>query len=162
MDIIVTTPKSQIANAAQEAADCIAEGGGVYFRRFSGGVPNINVGERVFYIEDGFVRGYAIVCRVANVPHTMQCDTTGRWYDPGFYVFMRADSWRWIHPIPMRGTPGFRYARRPGQNPNVLAPFPDEDRFAYICDIGGWLDGKPVLAPTRSMNAHTEVPVATP
>ncbi|MDI9588943.1 MAG: hypothetical protein QM234_08340 [Acidobacteriota bacterium] len=28
MDIIVTTPKSQMANAAQEAADCVADGGG--------------------------------------------------------------------------------------------------------------------------------------
>jgi len=33
MDIIVTTPKSQMANAAQEAADCIENGGGEYFRR---------------------------------------------------------------------------------------------------------------------------------
>ena len=94
MDIIVTTPKSRMADAAREAAECIANEGGEYFRRFSRfQVPKIDIGERVYYVEDGYIRGFAVVSRTADIPRRMQCDTTGRWYDPGFYVFMPAESW---------------------------------------------------------------------
>lgn len=131
MDIIVTTPKFQIANAAQEAADCIADGGGDYFRRFTPPGPDINIGERVFYVEDGFVRGFAVVSRVANIPRTMQCDTTGRWYAPGFYIFMPANSWRWIRPIVMCGFQNYRYIQ-PQLNQ---------------CEIvGNWLDKRPSVS----------------
>ena len=144
MDIIVTTPKSQMANAAQEAADCIENGGGEYFRRFPiNQVPNINIGERVFYVEDGYIRGYARVSRMFNTPRYIQCDTTGRWWPPGFYLVMPADSWRWIQPIPMRGFQGFRYARPDGTNPNQIAHPSDPGMRAWIIDAGDWLAPRP-------------------
>jgi len=146
MDIIVTTPKSQIANAAQEAADCIADGGGEYFRRFPiNQSPDINIGERVFYVEDGYIRGYAHASRVFQTPRCVQCDTTGRWWPPGFYVVMPADSWRWIKPIPMRGFQGFRYARPEGTNPHQITHHTDPNLRAWIIDAGNWLDPKPSI-----------------
>jgi len=129
MDIIVTTPKSRMVEAAQEAEDVIAAGGGDYFRRFPIGMePNINVGDRVYYVEDGYVRGYAIVSRLMNTPRPIECDTTGRIYSPGFYVFMDATTWCWIEPLLMRGFQGFRYAGR--------------DLLARRC-AGDWLSSRP-------------------
>lgn len=144
MDIIVTTPKHQMANAAREAADCIAAGGGMYFRRFhSTAYPQrLRVGDRVFYVEDGYVRGFAVVDRLLHSPRGETCDTTGRVWSQGFFVFMRADSWTWIKPIPMRGFQGFRYARDEGQNPNIIAHHA-EALVAWIEVIGYWLDPQP-------------------
>lgn len=142
MDIIVTTPKSQMLIAKQEAENCIADGGGEYFRRFpSHRAPKINIGERVFYVEDGYIRGYAYASRVFQAPRYIQCDTTGRWWGPGFYVIMPADSWRWIRPIPMRGFQGYRYvckAERPGGKKMLINSTPYR-----IVEVGGWRDPRP-------------------
>ncbi|MBE3096986.1 MAG: hypothetical protein IMZ44_07630, partial [Planctomycetes bacterium] len=87
MDIIVTTPKSEMANAAQEAAGCILDGGGEYFRRFPHRqAPRIAPGDRCYYVEDGCIRGYALVTRTFLAGGMIYCDTTGRRWGPGFYV----------------------------------------------------------------------------
>ena len=128
MDIIVTTPKSRMKEAAAEAEACIKAGGGRYFRRFSfDHRPNVEPGDRVFYVEDGFVRGFAVVDAIRKITRMIRCNTTGRVYAAGFYVFMSADSWRWIKPIPMRGFQGYRY-KPPRLRHHV---------------IGGWRDPKP-------------------
>jgi hypothetical protein len=148
MDIIVTTPKSERANAAAEARDCIAAGNGSgaeYFRRFaSQAAPRkLRVGERVYYVEDGYVRGYAIVSRIEVRLVWLYCETSGRIWPAGFYVFMPASSWRWIAPIAMRGFQGFRYAPPAGVG--------GERRLGDVLDnvvqeIGGWLDPMPATA----------------
>ena len=52
-DIIVTTPKSEIANAAREAEDVKRAGGGMYFRRFPPSMsPDVRPGDRVYYVDD--------------------------------------------------------------------------------------------------------------
>lgn len=61
MDIIVTTPKTEMVNAAREAENCIKEGGGYYFRRFNQQPCGLMPGEKVFYVEDGHITGYAII-----------------------------------------------------------------------------------------------------
>lgn len=111
-DIVVTTPKSEMDNAAAEAAHCIKSGGGYYFRRLSS-LPQIAKGDRVFYIEDGIVTGFALVDHILTAREPMQCEITGHNYAPGVYVIMRADSWKWIKPIPTRGFQGFRYFKAP-------------------------------------------------
>jgi hypothetical protein len=148
MDIIVTTPRSQMQVAAREAADCIRHGGGQYFRRFhSTAYPQrLGVGDRVYYVEDGYVRGFAVVCRTLHSPDCRACDSTGRKWSQGFFVFMDAASWRWISPIPMKGFQGFRYARSAeGSNPNVIERFTadGEQEVAWVEIIGGWRDPKP-------------------
>lgn len=131
MDIIVTTPKTQIKAAAAEAADCIADGGGEYFRRFPKSWRiNIRASDRVYYVEDGYIRGFAIVNRFQFREYPETCQTTGRVWDAGRYIYMDATTWRWIRPIPMRGFQGFRYA-------------PDYLWHLGVRVIGGWLDRKP-------------------
>jgi len=152
MDIIVTTPKDQMASAAREAADCIAAGGGEYFRRFpvSCYPTALRAGARVYYVEDGFVRGFAVVSRVQAAYEAQRCDTTGRRWPSGIYVFMAADSWKWIRPIPMKGFQGFRhYETQTGTEPGQLvlypvARMPDFMRLGRGASIiGGWRDPRP-------------------
>lgn len=126
--IIVTTPKSEMSTAAQEARDRIEEGGGVYFRRFGKEPRGLDPGVRVFYVEDGHVRGFAVVEEVTEVQEGehVVCETTGRAWPSGIYAVMRADSWRWVRPIRYRGFQGFRY-------------FDDSE----VEIVGGWLDPRP-------------------
>ena len=139
MDIIVTTPKSQMANAAREAADVLAAGGGEYFRRFSGGhhAPKIKAGEHVWYVEDGYIRGCCVVSRVLWRGAGERCETTGREWAPGYYVYMDATTWLWCRPIPMRGFQGYRYVHPKSVGELLSAQI----HQAEI--VGGWLDPRP-------------------
>jgi len=135
VDIIVTTPKSQMDAAAQEAEDARGhiEAGGrpQYFRRFPlARHPTIGPGDRVYYVEDGYIRGFAVVTAAGDA--CMNCETTGRRWGDGWYVFMDAKSWRWIDPVPMTGFQGFRYRDR------LLRPSDGE--------VGDWRDPKPEVA----------------
>jgi hypothetical protein len=131
-DIIVTTPKGQMAAAAAEAEDARKYGGDtMYFRRVAMNYAYLNIrpGERIYYVEDGFVRGFALLDHTLSAQNPRRCDTTGREWPEGYFLFMRADSWQWIRPIPMRGFQGWHYARFE----------PDQVEI-----VGGWLDPKPV------------------
>lgn len=141
MDICVTTPKSEMQNAAKEAEDALRCGGHTqYFRRFATYAgPKVEKGDRVFYVEDGFIRGFAIVDRVTGEEDAWTCDTTGKNYGPGVYVWMRADSWTWIQPIPYIGFQGFRYVKKDGKEILALS-LPGAVKI-----VGGWMDPKPKL-----------------
>lgn len=128
-DIIVTTPKNKMDDAAMEAFVCRAAGGGYYFRRFSTRVK-IEPGEKVIYVEDGFIRGYALVDHFLELEKSMVCEATGQEYQAGYFLFILAQSWKWIEPISMTGFQGFRYSKLK----------PDQLKI-----IGDWQDPKPPL-----------------
>lgn len=130
LNIIVTTPRQLMAEAAQEAEDCKRWGGGRYFRCLgpSGAGCNVGPGDKMFYVEDGFIRGYAVVDQVFFAKE-MRCDTSDRRFGPGWYVFADATTWKWIVPIQFRGFQGWRYF------PEHLKPL--------VKVVGGWLDPKP-------------------
>lgn len=128
MDIIVATPKSEMANAAREAENCIRDGGGYYFRRFNGHPCNLTVGEKIFYVENGFITGYATVQSCGWLNNGQVCQTTGKTYPAGWYAFMPAASWIWIKPIIMKGFQGYRRA--------LIG-------LALQTPVGGWKDPKP-------------------
>lgn len=152
-DIIVTTPKSQMKAAAQEAADAIASferGLGLteYFRRFplSAYPKNVESGDRVYYVEDGYVRGFAVASRI-EVRGETRCDTTMKMWYPGAYIFMQADSWRWIKPIAMKGFQGFRYI--------------DAKTQRAVEVVGGWRDPRPGTdVPEGDMDIEIKGPKA--
>ena len=135
-DIVVTTPRGESANSAAEAACCIAAGGGNYFRTLSRAPRDLSVGDRVFYVEDGYVRGYARVSKIGGAGG-MTCQTTGRRWVGGCVVVMPADSWRWIKPLRMRGFQGWRYW---SAAVDAVGGFCEIGR---VEEVGGWLDSKP-------------------
>ena len=59
MDIIVTTPKTEM-NAAAAEAEYIKTVGGGYYHRFFNTLPKVSIGDKVFYVENGFITGFAI------------------------------------------------------------------------------------------------------
>jgi len=126
-DIICTTPKSEMATAAREAAECRAEGGGYYFRVLPHR-PKVEPGDRVYYVEDGYIRGFALVHIVE--PAGAVCKTTGRMWTGKWSVVMLASSWCWIEPVKMKGFQRFHYAKFVRDSVKV---------------VGGWLDEKPDL-----------------
>jgi len=127
MNIIVTTPVNESINAKLEAEKVKQEGGGLYFRRFSTLPKHLNVGDKVFYTEAGYIRGYALVCNIVDKLAVGKCSTTGRDYPKGYYVFMDASTWKWVKPVPYKGFQGFRYF--------------DQD----VEVVGGWEDDMPNL-----------------
>jgi hypothetical protein len=135
-DIVVTTPKSRMADAAAEAEHAkamdLAGERSFYFRNLgqTGGAA-LGKGSRVYYVEDGYVRGFGVIESDEDVLFRdwNECDVTGREYGTGWYVYIPADSWQWIAPIPYRGFQGWRYA-------------PAEWRDYPI--FGDWLDPKPM------------------
>lgn len=130
MDIVVTTPKSEMANADKEAENCIKDGGGYYFRVFNTIPCKIKPGEKVWYVEDGYVRGYAIVDRIEPALKVRTCSTTGKPYRAfGYTVFMRADSWIWTSLHKMKGFQGYRRAIG----------------LENLKPVGGWKDPKPQI-----------------
>lgn len=125
-DVVVTTPRFQRENAAREAAECIADGGGYYFRKVPF-VPNgCDVGSKCFYVEDGYVRGFAVIDRVVRNGHFI-CETTGHDWGHGNFLRMPSDTWHWIRPIPMQGFMGIRIFTTPFEV------------------MGGWLDPRPSI-----------------
>ena len=93
-DIIVTTPKNKIGIAEEEARQCIQAGQGFYFRTFRNKPKNLGIGSRIFYVEDGYIRGFGTVSEIRN--GSMRCGTTGHDWGEGSHAIMQANTWKWI------------------------------------------------------------------
>jgi len=107
MDIVVTTPKSAHKLAADEAK-FVEENPDAYWFRTLRGKPNVQIGDRVYYIDNGTIRGYGIVFDIEF--GETECEATGKIYR-GTHLKQR--EWWWLkHPIPFRGFQGFRYVDR--------------------------------------------------
>jgi len=126
-DILVTTPKKLSDVAEKEAKQCIDSGGGIYFRTFSKKPKELDIGSKIFYVEDGFIRGFGVVFRVDSEDKV--CQTTGKLYRGKCHALINADSWMWINPIPQKGFQGWRYFEAP-ENLEL---------------VGNWLDKKPKI-----------------
>lgn len=124
MDIIVTTPKTEMESAAAEAEFIKITGSGYYYRFFKT-LPKIKVGDKVFYTENGFITGFATVVDTSNDDNDFECEATQKAFS-GKYVSMDATTWKWVKPIPYKGFQGFRYAK-------------DLDYEV----VGDWRDAKP-------------------
>lgn len=117
------------AREAKEARETIEAGGeSWYFRNLVRRPKHFHEGGRVFYVEDGWARGYAHCFALTEDPAGKVCATTGREFGPGVYACMDALTWCWIAPIAMQGCQGWRYWRVP------------EERVAVV---GHWRDEKP-------------------
>lgn len=125
-NIVVTTPIKESENSRKEADDCIKNGGGYYFRNMSKLPKNIAIGSKVFYSENGYIRGFCQICDIK--PGLTKCETTGRIWPLGQNIIMDAKTWKWIEPIEQKGFQGFRY-------------FDGDYKI-----VGDWLDKKPEIS----------------
>jgi len=107
MDILVTTPKSA-HKLAEEEANFVKENPDSYWFRTLRGRPNVQTGDRVYYIDNGKITGYGIVFDIET--GEIQCESTGKIYRG---TNLKQREWQWLkHPIPFRGFQGFRYVDR--------------------------------------------------
>jgi len=148
-DIVVTTPKGRMEEAAWEAKEIIEAGGGRYFRRLASSmtfdVPLNSEGSeivfgqtRVYYVEDGYLRGYCLLERITLGRVVSQM--TGREWPSGVYAVMDATTWKWIKPVPMRGFRGWQFLPRSiGERVNV---------------VGWWLDPRPVIGSAGPLSVE--------
>ena len=104
MDILVTTPKSSHKLAAEEAK-FVKENPGAYWFRTIRGRPNVQIGDRVYYVDNGQIRGYGIVFDIEY--GGTECEATGKIY---YGTHLKQRKWVWLkNPIPFKGFQGFRY-----------------------------------------------------
>ena len=129
-DFIVTTPKSEIANAKLEAEEAKRHPGTRYFRRFGRMPRGLVKGSRIFYVEDSYIRGFAVVDEVQT--GAKLCTTTNREWRDGVYAMMPVETWMWIRPFPMQGFRNWQYFEPP----------------ADLQIVGGWLDPMPEVQPS--------------
>jgi len=117
MDILVTTPKSK-HKLAEEEAKFVQENPDAYWFRTIRGTPNVQVGDRVYYVDNGKITGYGIVFEVTT--GELQCEATNKVYH-GTHLKQR----EWVslkEPIPFKGFQGFRYVDRvPGLTEQLKA-----------------------------------------
>lgn len=107
MDILVTTPKSKSKLAEQEGKFVEQNPDGYWFRTIRG-KPDVEIGDRVYYVDQGQIRGYGIVFEIEH--GELECELTGKIYE-GTHLKQR--EWIWLkNPIPFRGFQGFRYIER--------------------------------------------------
>ena len=106
MNILVTTPKSK-HKLAEEEAKFVEKNPDAYWFRTIRGKPNVQIGDKVYYVDNGEIRGYGIVFDIES--GEMECEATGRIYH-GTHLKQR--KWVWLKTtIPFRGFQGFRYVK---------------------------------------------------
>ena len=107
MDIIVTTPKSEHKTAEAEAEAVANDPNSFWFRTIRG-KPNVQIGDRVYYVDNGMIRGYGVVFEIEV--GEMWDDTHERWWNG---TNLKQRIWVWLKkPIPFRGFQGFRYINK--------------------------------------------------
>jgi hypothetical protein len=107
MDILVTTPKSAHETAKQEA-ELVANDPEAYWFRTFARKPNVSVGDKVYYVDNGCITGYGIIFEISQ--ESIDCDVTGKNYS-GYQLKQR----KWVAlktPIPFKGFQGYRYVER--------------------------------------------------
>jgi len=112
MDIMVTTPKSE-TNIAKKEGEFAEKNDGHWFRVFKF-KPDIEIGDRIYFVNNGRITGYG---KVIYSPYQSEdgerCEVTDRvWGKEGDWVLEYGD-WRWLHnPIKFKGFQGIRYVSR--------------------------------------------------
>ena len=114
----------------------------------------LDVGDRVYYVEDGRLVGFHLVSEIEWYARRVD-SYTGLVYPSGVYVSGPAASWRYVDRVAMRGFQGFRYAPDEWGALALIGDLgvtPDEaDRRADALDAGAPLSDvvrPPVSVPT--------------
>lgn len=116
MDILVTTPKSEIESSkleGEQIQEDLDKGLNAYWFRTFRFKPQVKDGDKIYFVENGLIKGYGVIFAVEEIlePEIQTvCDTTDRvWGSTGDYVVKYRD-WNWIKtPIKFRGFQGIRY-----------------------------------------------------
>lgn len=111
MDILVTTPKSKRMIAIEEAKK-VNDEGGYWFRTFHF-QPQASIGDKIFFVDNGMIRGYGIIFNCSQIEDAIECTTTGiQWGKIGDWV-VKYSNWNWLTlQVKWKGFQGIRYVER--------------------------------------------------
>lgn len=104
LDIVVTIPKSEYINDDKETA-VYEQGGYEQFWQLSRQPKKLNIGDRVYFVKNGFIESSIRVIRI-ETKATASCEVTNRTWN-GCLIFM--DDLRQEQLEQVRGFQGFRY-----------------------------------------------------
>jgi len=111
MDILVTTPQSEIDNSRKEGETVEAEGG-YWFRTFKF-KPKVEPNDKMYFVEAGLIKGYGIIFEVSQLDESADCDVTGRGCGAAGGYIVKYNNWHWLKsPVPFKGFQGIRYIER--------------------------------------------------
>jgi len=119
MDIIVTTPKSEIESSRKEGEQVqedLDKGLNAFWFRTFKFRPNVNEGDKIYFVEDGSIKGYGVIFQIEQIIEPKmetKCDITERvWGKEGDFVVKYKD-WHWLKmEVLFKGFQGFRYPDR--------------------------------------------------
>lgn len=111
MDIIITTPKNEIETSDKEL-EYVKNNNDAYFFRIFKTKPNVEIGDKVYEVENGYIVGYGIIFDLIKDENGLNeiCDTTGRKWEGKCMI--KYKDWNYIEPIQMKGFQGYRYAEK--------------------------------------------------
>lgn len=109
MHVIVTTPKAQFASAVAEAEYAKENPDSFYFRTFTRFPAKLFLGDNIFYVYGDYIRGFGVVCEIKDEP--IECTVTKFKSGKARSAIVKAESWKWVHPIPYPSFRGWRYYR---------------------------------------------------
>lgn len=103
VNIIVTTPKSE-RQTAQEEAEAVKNNPDAFWFRSFRFKPKVNVGDRVYYVDNGEIRGYGIIFDIETGEMWDEISWTG--------THLKQREWVWLKkPVPFSGFQGLRYVK---------------------------------------------------
>lgn len=103
----MTTPKSK-HRLAEEEAKFVEENPDAFWFRTIRGNPNVNIGDKVYYVDNGQIMGCGVVFDIDQ--GEMQCEATGKIY---YGTHLKQRTWIPLKsPVPFKGFQGFRYIDR--------------------------------------------------
>ena len=105
MDIVVTTPKKELANVAKEEDFVKENKDAVQFWILNRKPKKLEIGDCVYFIHNGFIINYQ---EVIDFNKNMHCDVTGRTFT-GVAVVLKCPAIKLDKLVPMQGFQGFRY-----------------------------------------------------
>lgn len=108
MDMLVTTPQSEIDTSRKEG-EVVEQEGGYWFRTFRF-KPKVEIGEKIFFVEAGLIKGYGVVFEISSTEGE-ECEVTDRIWKGDWVV--KYNNWHWLKvPVPFKGFQGIRYIDR--------------------------------------------------
>jgi len=109
MDIVVTIPRSEAVNTKKED-EFVSElkGNAVQFWSVHRKAKELKVGDRVYFVENGFITCYH---KFLGYVYDPVCEVTGRLW-PGLNLLLECPCVLLINPVPKKGFQGFHYVER--------------------------------------------------
>jgi len=104
MDIVVTLPRQVSWKIYEAELDAVADWKGDLLYRVAQ-LPPVVPHDRCYLVWRGAVRGWMSII-AARRREGFHCAITGKWWPAGKYI-IRSGPFHRIHPIPMRGFPGW-------------------------------------------------------